>query len=69
MKNLSIERMEKINASTGMPEEACYGAGYALALGAVAIGVGVATGGLGFLVAGGIGAYAGTSAGLLCVMN
>lgn len=64
MRELSIDRMEAING-----QGVCYGGGWALAAGVAVLGVGVATGGVGFLVAGGLGTYFGTTIGLACAMN
>lgn len=64
MKELSIEKMEAVNA-----QGVCYGGGMALAAGVALLGLGIATGGTAFLVAGGLGSYFGTTIGLACAME
>lgn len=46
----------------------CEVGGTALAIGILAVGAGIATGGIAFFVVGGLGAYVGAGAGALCGM-
>lgn len=64
MKELSLNQMESING-----QGLCYGGGWGFVAGVALLGVGVATGGVGFVVAGGLGTYFGTTIGLICAMN
>ncbi|HET8858614.1 hypothetical protein [Marivirga sp.] len=67
MKNLSIERMDQVNGGA----ECETNAGVALGLGGALLigGLTAATGGLGLIVAGGIGLYFGTAGSLICAMQ
>jgi hypothetical protein len=64
MKELSIEQIEAISG-----QGLCYGGGIAFVAGVGLVGLAVATGGVGFLVAGGLGTYFGTTIGLICAMD
>lgn len=65
MKELSIEKMEMV--SGGMDCET--GAGLSYGAAASLLIIGAATGGVGFLVAGGLTAYFGTIGTLACAMK
>jgi hypothetical protein len=68
MKKLEIEQMEMIEGgiSRQQAQVVCMGGGFSAFLGVVAVGVGIASGGIGFLVAGGLGLYFGGITSILC---
>lgn len=65
MKALDVKQMERIEGGG----TACKISGSVLALGVLALGAGLLTGGVGFFVAGGIAAYTGTTAGIYCAIS
>ena len=63
MKSLDLSQLEELHGAG-----VCEAGGASAALGVLAIGAGIATGGVGFFVVGGLGLYFGTGIGLLCAM-
>lgn len=69
MKKLEVLDMEStLGGLDKLTTGVCGSSGFLLAGGAVLIVAGVVTGGVAYAVVGGLGAYFGTTTGLLCAM-
>ncbi|WP_157278847.1 hypothetical protein [Olivibacter sitiensis] len=66
MRTLSLEEME---SAEGGKVTLCNASGALLSSGAIILAAGIATGGLGFAVAGGLGLYFSAVTGLGCAMS
>jgi hypothetical protein len=68
MKELSFEKMESLHGGVDCAAVGGFTVGFSAGLIITGAAIGIATGGLGFVVAGGLAAYFGTAGTLLCAM-